>query len=53
MSRAGLTRFIHQRFEIAGNPEAYFTDALTRFVDNGPNSRLAELLPWAWDPDAG
>jgi transposase len=35
------------------NPEAYFTDVLTKLVNNWPNSRLAELLPWAWSPDAG
>ena len=34
------------------NPEAYFTDVLTRLVNNWPNSRLAELLPWAWTPNA-
>jgi transposase len=33
------------------NPEAYFTDVLTRLVNNWPNSRLAELLPWAWTPE--
>ncbi|HVB17731.1 MAG TPA: transposase domain-containing protein, partial [Stellaceae bacterium] len=26
----------------------YFTDILTKLVNNWPNSRLAELLPWAW-----
>jgi transposase len=30
------------------NPQAYFTDVLTKLVNNWPNSRLAELLPWAW-----
>jgi transposase len=35
------------------NPEAYFTDVLTKLVNNWPNSRLAELLPWAWSPDPG
>ena len=30
------------------NPEAYFTDVLTKLVNNWPNRRLAELLPWAW-----
>jgi transposase len=30
------------------NPEAYFTDVLTRLVNNWPNRRLAELLPWHW-----
>jgi transposase len=33
------------------NPEAYFTDVLTRLVNNWPNRRLAELLPWAWTAD--
>lgn len=33
------------------NPEAYFTDILTKLVNNWPNSRLAELLPWAWTPN--
>ena len=31
------------------NPEAYFTDVLTKLVNNWPNRRLAELLPWAWN----
>jgi len=31
------------------NPEAYFTDVLTKLVNNWPNSRLDELMPWAWD----
>jgi transposase len=30
------------------NPQAYFTDVLTRLVNNWPNRRLAELLPWGW-----
>ena len=30
------------------NPEAYLTDVLSKFVNNWPNRRLAELLPWAW-----
>jgi transposase len=30
------------------NPEAYFTDVLTKLVNNWPNRRLAELLPWTW-----
>ena len=34
------------------NPEAYFTDILTRLVNNWPNARLVELLPWAWKPNA-
>ena len=30
------------------NPEAYFTDVLTKLVNNWPNRRITELLPWAW-----
>jgi hypothetical protein len=30
------------------NPEAYLSDVLTKLVNNWPNSRLAELTPWAW-----
>jgi transposase len=33
------------------NPEAYFTDVLIKLVNNWPNRRLAELLPWAWTAD--
>jgi transposase len=34
------------------NPHAYLTDVLTRLVNNWPNRRLGELLPWIWTPDA-
>src|SRR3954464_15977183 len=34
------------------NPEAYFTDVLTKLVNNWPNRRLGELLPWIWIPEA-
>jgi len=30
------------------NPAAYLADVLTKLVNNWPNSRLAELTPWAW-----
>ena len=30
------------------NPEAYLTEVLTRLVNGWTNSRLADLLPWAW-----
>jgi len=30
------------------NPEAYLTTVLTKLVNNWPNGRLAELLPWGW-----
>jgi transposase len=34
------------------NPQAYLTGVLTKLVNNWPNRRLAELLPWAWIPEA-
>jgi transposase len=34
------------------NPRAYFGDVLTKLVNNWPNSRLAEVLPWAWTAEA-
>jgi transposase len=34
------------------NPHAYLTDVLTKLVNNCPNRRLGELLPWAWIPEA-
>jgi transposase len=34
------------------NPEAYFADVLTKLVNNWPNRRLDELLPWSWTPEA-
>jgi transposase len=30
------------------NSETYLADVLTKLVGNWPNSRLAELTPWAW-----
>jgi transposase len=33
------------------NPHAYLSDVLTRLVDNWPNRRLSELLPWSWTPE--
>jgi hypothetical protein len=34
------------------NPHAYLTDVLTTLVNNWPNRRLGELMPWAWIPEA-
>ena len=34
------------------NPHAYLTDVLTKLVNNWPNRRLGELLPWSWAPEA-
>ena len=30
------------------DPQAYFADALTKLVNLWPESRLDELMPWAW-----
>jgi transposase len=30
------------------DPQAYFTDVLTRLVNLWPASRIDELMPWAW-----
>jgi hypothetical protein len=30
------------------DPQAYFTDVLTKLVDLWPASRIDELMPWAW-----
>jgi transposase len=30
------------------DPQAYFTDVLTKLVNLWPQSRLDELMPWAW-----
>lgn len=30
------------------NPQAYFTDVLTKLVNLWPAWRLDELMPWAW-----
>ena len=30
------------------DPQAYFADVLTKLVNLWPQSRLDELMPWAW-----
>ena len=30
------------------NPQAYFTDLLTRLVNGWPQARIDELMPWCW-----
>jgi transposase len=32
------------------NSQAYITDVLTKIVQGWPNSRIDELMPWAWKP---
>ncbi len=34
------------------NPQAYLTEVLTKLVNNWPNRRLGQLLPWIWAPEA-
>jgi transposase len=31
------------------NPQAWLTDVLSRLVNNWPNNRLDELMPWVWN----
>jgi transposase len=33
------------------NPQAYFTDLLTRLVNGWPQRRIDELMPWNWMPE--
>ena len=33
------------------NPQAYFTDLLTRLVNGWPQKRIDELMPWFWAPE--
>ena len=34
------------------NPQAYFTDLLTRLVNGWPQNRIDELMPWHWHPNS-
>ena len=34
------------------NPQAYFTDLLTRLVNGWPQKRIDELMPWHWAPNS-
>ena len=38
---------------MAVNPQAYFTDLLTRLVNGWPQKRIDELMPWHWAPERG
>ena len=47
--------FSRRRFlQVAGTGlvASYFADVLTKLVNNWPNRRLDELLPWSWTPEA-
>jgi transposase len=33
------------------NPQLYLADLLTRLVNNWPQSRIDELMPWHWAPE--
>src|SRR6266478_1286236 len=33
------------------DPQAYFTDLITKLVNLWPASRIDELMPWAWAPE--
>ena len=37
---------------IGVEPHAYLADIITRIVDGHPQSRLDQLLPWAYPPAA-
>jgi transposase len=32
------------------NSQVYIADVLTKIVQGWPNSRIDELMPWAWKP---
>jgi transposase len=34
------------------NPQAYFTDLLTRLVNGWPQARIDDLMPWCWKTPA-
>jgi hypothetical protein len=33
------------------NPQAHFTNVLTKLVNLWPASSIDELMPWAWAPE--
>jgi transposase len=49
--RAAAMYSILQTAKLNGvNPEAYLTDTLARIADGHPINRIAELMPWAYQP---
>ena len=49
-----ITASIVETCKLLGvNSQAYITDVLTKIVQGWPNSRIDEVMPWAWQsPDA-
>ena len=48
-ARTGRHRLAYETCKLYGvDPQAYFTDVLTKLVNLWPASRLDELMPWAW-----
>jgi hypothetical protein len=49
--RAAVNYTLIQSAKLNGlNPEAYLADVIGRMATGHPNLRLAELLPWNWQP---
>jgi transposase len=49
--RAAAMYSILQTAKLNGvNPEAYLTDTLARIADGHPINRIAELMPWVYQP---
>ena len=49
--RAAAMYSILQTAKLIGiNPEAYLTDTLVKIADGHPINRIAELMPWAYQP---
>jgi hypothetical protein len=46
-----ITASIIETCKLQGvNSQAYIADVLTKIVQGWPNSRIDELMPWAWKP---
>jgi hypothetical protein len=49
--RAAAMYSILQTTKLNGlNPEVYLTDTLAKIADGHPINRIAELMPWAYQP---
>jgi transposase len=48
-----ITAAIVETCKLLGvNSQVYIADVLTKIVQGWPNSRIDELMPWAWKPPA-